>query len=646
MCGIAGIYRPGQEPISHKLIKRMTDAIAHRGPDGEGYFIDIDIALGHRRLAVLDLTAAGNQPMSTLDRQLVVSYNGEIYNFRELRRELEGYGYRFNSRTDTEVLLHGYREWGMDLVPKLNGMFTFALWDSKERELILVRDRYGIKPLYLWRNNKEYVFASEIKAILQHPQYKLEINYDALNEYFTFQNIFRFHTLFHGIEMIPPARIMRIKRTGEVEISTYWDYNFTDRDFSMTEEEAYEETLKLFRQAVERQLVADVRIGSYLSGGMDSGSVTAVASSKIPGLVTFTCGFDMSKVSGREANFDERRDAELMSSYFKTEHYEQVINAGDLSRSMSNLIWHLEDIRLGMSYPNYYIARLASKFVKVCLNGTGGDELYGGYPWRYYRILHSVSQEEFFKEYYGFWQRLISDDDKKEMFTGAAFRAFGNVRDVYDIFRRVFTFNPKLKYDKPEDHIANCLYFEAKTFLLGLFVVGDKLSMAHSLEERFPFMDNDLVNFAQRIPIKYKLANLEKMKKLDENEINKLRKFQLQFDDGKNTLRKAMSRLIPEAIITRQKQGFSPPDESWYKGENLQYVRGLLLNKKAAYSDFINPKYVEKVIDEHLNHNINHRLLIWSLINFEWWCRIFLDNYKVDTAAQIEVCKEGHEITV
>ncbi|MDD5680952.1 MAG: asparagine synthetase B, partial [Candidatus Omnitrophica bacterium] len=243
MCGIAGIYRPGQESIERGLIKKMTDAIAHRGPDGEGHFIDRDIALGHRRLAVLDLTPAGNQPMLTADRQLVVSYNGEIYNFRELRRELENLGYRFNSRTDTEVILHGYREWGLDLIPRLNGMFAFALWDAKKRELILARDRYGIKPLYLWKNGKEYVFASEIKAILQHPGYRIEVNYDALNEYFTFQNIFRFHTFFKGIDMLPPARIIRINNAGESEIRTYWDYNFTDRDSSMTEEDACEETL-------------------------------------------------------------------------------------------------------------------------------------------------------------------------------------------------------------------------------------------------------------------------------------------------------------------------------------------------------------------------------------------------------------------
>lgn len=645
MCGIAGIYRPGQRSIEQGLIKKMTDAIAHRGPDGEGHFIDGDIALGHRRLAVLDLTPAGNQPMLTADRRLAVSYNGEIYNFRELRRELEGLGYLFSSRTDTEVLLHGYRAWGTDLIPRLNGMFAFALWDAAERELILVRDRYGIKPLYLWKSGNEYVFASEIKAILQHPDYKLEINYDALNEYFTFQNVFRFHTFFKGIEMIPPARVMRIKRTGGAEISTYWDYNFTDRDDGMTEEEAHEETLRLFRQAVERQLLADVRVGGYLSGGMDSGSVTAIASSKVKNFATFTCGFDMSKVSGREANFDERRDAELMSSYFRTEHYEQVINAGDLANSMPQVIWHLEDLRLGMSYPNYYIARLASKFTKVCLTGTGGDELYGGYPWRYYRIMHSVGKEEFFREYYGFWQRLVNDDDKKGIFTGGVLGSLADIRDSYDVFRRVFTFNDGLKYDTPEDHIANCLYFEAKTFLLGLFVVGDKLSMSHSLEERFPFMDNDLADFAQKIPVKYKLANLEKMKKLDENEANKLRRFQMQFDDGKNVLRRAMRDLIPREIIARRKQGFSPPDESWYRGENLSYVKEVLLNGRSVSREFIDPKFVENVIYEHSEKGVNHRLLIWSLLSFEWWCRIFLGSSKTGFSPDA-IDKERDEIMV
>jgi asparagine synthase (glutamine-hydrolysing) len=376
-------------------------------------------------------------------------------------------------------------------------------------------------------------------------------------------------------------------------------------------------------------MVADVPVGSYLSGGMDSGSITAQASTHVRRLATFTCGFDMSEVTGVEANYDERRDAELMANHFKTEHYEQVLNAGDIRWSLPRLVYHLEDLRVGMSYPNYYISRLASKFVKVCLQGTGGDELFGGYPWRYYRIFKSVSQSKFFDQYYDFWQRLVPDHQREELFTPLV-RNKVDFQEPRKIFERVFTFNNKLKYDKPEDHINNSLYFEAKTFLPGLLLVGDKLSMANGLEERFPFLDNELVNFAQKVPVNYKLGNLEKMLRIDENEFRDKRKLYQEFDDGKNVLRKAMMGFMPEKIINRKKQGFSAPDESWYRGENAAYIKELLLKRKTASSEFINTKFTEKIIYEHIDKHINHRLLLWSLMNFEWWCRIFLNDEKFD----------------
>ena len=629
MCGIAGIYSKRSSNINLSLIKSMTDAIAHRGPDGEGHFVDQQIAFGHRRLAILDLSDNGRQPMSSDDGKITITFNGEIYNFKELRKELQQAGHSFKSGTDTEVIIKGYQQWGLDVISKLNGMFAFGLWDDNKKELIITRDRFGVKPLYVWIRNDEVVFASEIKAILQHPDYKVELNLEALNEYFSFQNIFRFHTLFKDIQMLAPARILRWDSNHKLHEELYWNYNFTDTDDKITEQDAKEETLRLFEEAVKRQMVADVRVGSYLSGGMDSGSITGIASAQTGRLATFTCGFDMSATTGREANFDERRDAEIMASYFRTEHYEQVLNAGDLAWALPKVVYHLEDLRVGMSYPNYYVAGLASKFVKVCLSGAGGDELYGGYPWRYYRVFKSIDQESYFKEYYGFWQRLVGDEDKKKLFNSSTYGKINSLKSPYDVFKNVFLYNKDLKYNSPEDHIANSLYFEAKTFLPALFVVGDKLAMAHSLEERFPFMDNDLVDFAQKIPIKYKLGNLEQMKVIDENETAKLRKFQMQFDDGKNVLRKAMSSLIPEQIINRKKQGFSAPDESWYRGENFQYVKGLLLNKNAVSSEYINPEYIKLILEEHSEKNINHRLLIWSFICFEWWCRIFLKGEKV-----------------
>ncbi|MBC7864149.1 MAG: asparagine synthase (glutamine-hydrolyzing) [Bacteroidia bacterium] len=626
MCGIAGIFNLNKEPIALSTIKQMADVIAHRGPDGDGYFLEDYIGLAHRRLAILDVSAKGAQPMISKNGEWVISFNGCIYNFLELKQELKAKGHYFISSTDTEVIVEGLAAYGPSFFERLNGMFAVAAWNKKEQTLYLSRDRYGIKPLYYWYENKRLVFASEIKAILKHPAFKVELNYEALNEYFTFQNLFRYHTLFKGVTMLPPANTVKMNFERDyVKHESWWDYDFSKPDLTMSFEDAETETKRLFEKAVARQMISDVPVGSYLSGGMDSGSITALASSHVKRLSTFTAGFDMSEVTGVEANYDERKDAELMANYFKTEHYEQIINAGDLKWSLPRVVWHLEDLRVGMSYPNYYISRLASKFVKVCLQGTGGDELFGGYPWRYYRVFQSLNQQEFFNNYYGFWQRLVNDNEKQQLFNENVYRNIDVNRPRKD-FENVFLFNKKLKYNTPEEHIQNSLYFEIKTFLPGLLLVGDKLSMANGLEERFPFLDNDLVDFAQKIPVKHKLGNLEQRKIVDENiPVNKKKIYQ-EFDDGKNVLRKAMLDFLPEKIVNRKKQGFSAPDESWYRGENANFIKELLLDKKTVSSEFINPKYMKHIIDEHMNQRINHRLLIWSFMNFEWWCKLFLNN--------------------
>jgi len=628
MCGIVGVFDLKGNSVYSSLIKTMTKQIAHRGPDSEGYYVKDNIGLGHRRLSILDTSDKGAQPMSSKDGNWTIVFNGCIYNFSELKKELKTKGHTFNSQTDTEVICEGLSEYGEVFFEKLNGMFAIAAWNESKQELYLSRDRFGVKPLYYWFNGNTLCFSSEIKAIIKHPDYKIDVDLDALNEYFTFQNVFSFNTLFKGITMLPPANTVKIDRSSTyVKHNSWWDFDFSNTDEDMTFEFAESETKRLFKQAVNRQMIADVPVGSYLSGGMDSGSITAVASKKVNRLSTFTCGFDMSEATGREANFDERKDAELMANHFKTEHFEQVMNAGDLKWSLPRVVYHLEDLRVGMSYPNYYISRLASKFVKVCLQGTGGDELYGGYPWRYYHIFDSLNQREFFDQYYGFWQRLVPDQDKKKLFTKKVFSKI-NIDAPKDTFERVFTFNKRLRYDTPEDHINNSLYFEIKTFLPGLLLVGDKLSMANGLEERFPFLDNDLVDFAMKVPVKHKLGNLEQeLKRLDENTVAK-KKMYRQFDDGKNVLRKAMEDFIPKEIIERKKQGFSAPDESWYRGENAAYVKELLLDPNLACKDYINQDYIFKIVNEHINEGVNHRLLIWSLMNFEWWCKIFINGEK------------------
>ena len=268
--------------------------------------------------------------------------------------------------------------------------------------------------------------------------------------------------------------------------------------------------------------------------------------------------------------------------------------------------------------------------MKVCLQGTGGDELFGGYPWRYYHVFKSVDRKEYFDLYYSFWQRLVQDGDKTNLFTEKSLSNMSDINEPRSVFERVFLFNDKLKYDTPEEHIQNSLYFEIKTFLHGLLLVGDKLSMANGLEERFPFLDNDLADFAQKIPVRHKLGQLEEMKKIDENITKKARLRYREFDDGKTVLRKAMGDFIPKSIIDRKKQGFSAPDESWYRGENLKYIEDLLLKKDTVSSEYVQPDYVKSIVREHMEGKANHRLLIWSFLNFEWWCRIFLEGEKID----------------
>jgi len=620
MCGVAGILNLGGEPASPAALKRMTDAIAHRGPDGEGHFADGALGLGHRRLAIIDLSLAGRQPMATQDGRFVVSYNGELYNFHELRKELEALGHAFVSRSDTEVLLAAWAQWGVKALDRFNGMFAFALWDAKERSLTLARDRFGVKPLYYARVGDAFLFGSEVKAILAHGAYRTALDKEALLEYFTFQNFFTDRTLFKDVRLLPAGSYLVVADTSRPK--RYWDYHFREPARAATEAEYIEELDRLFRQAVERQLVSDVDVGAYLSGGMDSGSITALAARRLPYIKTFTTGFDLSSASGVELGFDEREKAERMSYLFKTEHYEMVLKAGDMERVMARLTHHLEEPRVGQSYPNFYTAQLAGKFVKVVLGGSGGDELFGGYPWRYYRAVVNDDFEHYIDKYYAFWQRLIPNEAIQGVFSPIR----NDVRNVWtrDIFRDVFSDHANT-LTTPEEYVNHSLYFEAKTFLHGLLVVEDKLSMAHGLESRVPFLDNDLVEFAMQVPVRMKLGNLAEVIRINENEPGlKTNKYYDKTRDGKLLLRKAMRRHVPHEVTRREKQGFAAPDASWFKGESIEYVRRALLGRNVRIYEYLDRASVTKLVDQHLAGQVNRRLLIWSLLNFEAWCEGFL----------------------
>jgi len=636
MCGIVGIFDLNHDPVSPGLIKTMADILRHRGPDDHGYYIDENLALAHRRLSIIDLSPAAHQPMSNEDATVIMTYNGEIYNYQELRTQLTSLGHRFHSQTDSETVIHSYEEWGIECVQRFNGMFAFALWDRKARRLICARDRYGIKPLYYAFVKNKFVFASEAKAILLHPGYIRGVDHKALSEYFLFQNVISDRTLFDGIRMLLPGHYLVVeeeKGAGGLAIHQYWDFDriFAPNPIIMSEEDYQERLQALFEKAVVSQLMSDVPLGSYLSGGMDSGSIVAVASKNLPRLMTFTGGFDLSTVTGLELVFDEREHAELLSSAFLTEHYEMVLHAGDMAWVLPRLIWHIEDLRVGMCYQNYYIARLASKFVRVVLSGAGGDEIFAGYPWRYEKILGCSSLADFDDIYYHYWQRLVPEGEMKDFYTGDAGARIGDY-STFGIFREILRPSDRAfgSGENREYFLNRALFFDAKTFLHGLFVIEDKVSMAHSLQMRVPFLDNDLVDFALSMPARLKFrmeASGDDSRTILEGSGESP---YIQSNNGKHILRKAMRKYTPEAILNLKKQGFSPPDGSWYRGGSMEYIKKTILSPRTLGRGYFEPAYIRKIVEEHTQGLRNHRLLIWSLLCFEWWNRLFMDAEKED----------------
>jgi asparagine synthase (glutamine-hydrolysing) len=566
---------------------------------------------------------------------LQITYNGEIYNFRELRSELERHGHTFTTGTDTEVILASYAQWGQQCVERFNGMFAFALWDARRDELFLARDRYGIKPLYVARAGSVWLFGSEIKSLLAHGALRAQLSPRHLLEYFTFQNIFSDGTLFDGVRLLPAGHHLTLSGLGAPAREVrYWDFDFSEPAVESGDPREYAEELdRLFRQAVLRQLMADVPVGAHLSGGLDSGAITAVAAGALPWLPTFTVGFDMRSSIGMEAGFDEREKAEAMSYHFQTEHFQTVLKAGDMERCLPTLVWHLEDLRVGQSYPNFYLSRLASRFVKVVLGGAGGDELFAGYPWRYYRAVVNDNLGDYIEKYYGFWHRLVPTEEMPDFFSNEVWH---DVRDIstFEVFRDALPGGAAPA--SPEEYVNHSLHLEAKTFMHGLLLVEDKLSMAHSLENRVPFLDNDLVDFALRVPVRMKLRELDRVVRLNENEPGcKIEKYFERTRDGKLLLREAMRRYVPEETAAQVKQGFSGPDASWFRGDSIEMIHRELLDKDAAMYEFLNPARVRALVSDHVEGRQNRRLLLWSLLCFENWCRIFLSGSTAATPAQV-----------
>lgn len=612
MCGITGLVNLQGYDISPSLLKTMTNAIMHRGPDGEGNWTNKNVGLGHRRLSILDLSENAKQPMASSDGNLILSYNGEIYNFQELRTELQEFGYKFSSSSDTEVLLYAFHKWGVSSFLKLNGMFALCIYDVSANKLFLARDRYGIKPLYYSHEDDLFRVASEQKAILASQSKNPQLDLDGVYEYFTFQNIISDKTFFQGIHMFPSGSYGELNLNSKkpiLNINSYWDYQFKEPTHPIDANECELELKRLFEQAVKRQMVSDVEIGSYLSGGIDSGSITAIASREFSSFKTFTCGFDLSNVSNLEKKFDETKRAKLASSFLGTNHFETQIYPSDIEKCLSQLVYHLEEPRVGQSYPNFYAASLSSSHLKVVMSGAGGDELFAGYPWRYYPVLDLANKKDFLDSHFLSWNRLLEPMQLKKL--------FAPLNIDLDRPRRVYNEYFAHLEDRrltPEIIANECLTFEAKTFLQGLFVVEDKISMAHGLETRVPFMDNDLVNFAMKCPIHLKLGEFTTFKtKLREN-ISDTNSVHTKHVDGKMILRKMLGEYVPKEIQNARKQGFSSPDATWFRDKSSDFVLNHIHDNKKLLHSIMDTRMIDEIISNHMTGKNNSRLLIWSFL--------------------------------
>lgn len=611
MCGFAGILHFGTLETAPALVRQMTDSIIHRGPDGEGFWQDGYCALGFRRLAIVDIHG-GQQPMANEDGTVLVVFNGEIYNHRELRRELINRGHRFSSNhSDTEVLVHGWEEWGLQLPQKLNGMFAFAIWDSRSKDLFLARDRYGVKPLYLAKDaSGRILFSSEIRAIHASGLIDKKPHLSSILEYFSHQNLWGTDTLFSGIEQFPAGTWEKIS-TGKRQRSQYWDFSFA-RDSHLSLQEAAAKHREILERVVPRQIAADVPVMSYLSGGIDSTALTTVAYKTAPNLSSYACLFDLSEV-GDDKIVDEREFSRQAASHLAINHIEMELSPTSMETALAPTIDALEDLRMGMAYVNYLIAARVAQDGKVVLSGTGGDEVHGGYVYRYQAtqvnplarllswkgIQHRLSghnkaeRKRALQNFHQLVNYLVPDAKRGDVFTPEFLAVAGEYSSTAAL---------NIILDAcPSDRIWDkVLYADAKTYLHGLLMMEDKLSMAHSLEARVPLLDNELVDFVNGLPWSHLFDG--KM--------------------GKLVFRESVRPWVPDVIYQKPKMGFGPPDASWYRTFLKPFIAEKLSTRHIAQRGVFLPSFVERLLKEHFSAEANHLPMIWSLLSFETWCGI------------------------
>ena len=598
----------------------MIESLRHRGPDDTGFFIDNGIGLASARLSIIDIEG-GHQPIHNEDGTIHVTYNGEIYNFNQLRRDLEPKGHRFYTRSDTEVIVHSYEEYGEGFVRKLNGMFAIALWDSRLKKLILARDRIGIKPLYYATYMGALLFSSEMKGLLQAPL-RRAVDLEALHAILNMGYIPGAGTLLQGVRKLPPSSLL-LFHNGSIRIESY--YEIPSIDESVNEDEAVLRLRSVLGEAIGNQLVADVPIGCFLSGGLDTSAIVAYAAkASTQPLKTFCMGF------GEET--DEFRDARLIADHFGTEHHELVVDSSQGMKLYPAMIWHMEAPKYNL-YP-WFVCELVRRHVKVCLSGNGGDEIFGGYFARYQNALRvdalSNNPLSSVLRLSGNLLQYLTDDVK----TQNRFRVLSSLGDdasaylvlagaLPDAFnRKLFShgnslFNSLKKHYAPffgkADFLQGLMEAELRTKLVDdLLSVDDSMSMAHSLELRVPLLDNSIVDLMMRIPWRMKYA---------------------PGTHGKQILRRALQGVLPESTFRKPKWGFSVNVYQWYKGELGELVRQVLPESDVVRKYF-SSKVIKKLLAEQVSErNRRHHVLLWQILGFHFWHKIFVESGRVGRAS-------------
>ena len=617
MCGIAGIVSLEGQPVLEQELRNMCSAIAHRGPDDEGFYFQTGVGLGMRRLSIIDLDS-GRQPVSNEDGTVWVVFNGEIYNFQELRQQLKGRGHVFSTHGDTETIVHLYEEYGNHCVDHLRGMFAFALWDERHKRLLVARDRLGIKPLYYAEIGGRILFASELKSILQLPEVGRSFNWSAVSHLFSFLSTPPTEAIVDGVHKLEPGHLLTASPGGTPVIERYWELSF-EPDYGKEEDYFIEHVRGLLEESVRLHMVSDVPLGAFLSGGIDSSSIVATAARLTDApLKTFSIGFS-------EPDYNELEYARVVAKRFRTEHHELTLGPDSLDR-LEDLAWHLDEpFGDSSAIPTFMVSKLAAQSVKVVLSGDGGDELFAGYD------KYLVEKRErgytplpaLIRTVLGTIGRTMPDGMRgrnllRHMSLAGAERYLDactlfrrdDMKKLFrpDVFKLLAPYEPwraKAAYmESGERHwLSNLQGLDVMNYLpLDILTKVDRMSMAHSIETRVPLLDHKLVEFAATIP----------------PEMN------LRGGTTKYVLKRAMKGILPERIINRPKKGFAVPLGYWFRGKLGSYVRDLLLGESARRRGFFNAPYIEDLVAQH-ERGRNLDLQLWTLISFELWARVFLD---------------------